>query len=309
MDDNKRYDDDQSVTSAREQPSSLSAAQPQQPPSSLPKYGVISSLNDALAAIRANLGTYAVTVVIGVVLSAVMTYVYNFAVIAVIGGVGLFFVFSAGSTPSILPILILFFGAVTIISILFSAWLFTLNATAVADGANGMKRSAGSTLSVATRAFVRVALAEALFFLVLTAPLLALVTLSFVLALVFGAESLSAMSILYFIGGIAGSVWILVAFLRYLLVPYVALFEPEVPLRQTLGRSKHLMMKGGQWYVVKLILLCIVAAIALSPFAGEPSYSAQAAEPNIFISLAVTALSLLVGAMVVMLYRNRRQVT
>jgi len=103
---------------------------------------------------------------------------------------------------------------------------------------------------------------------------------------------------------VAAIVWIIVITVRCSLAPFVAIFEPEVPILKTLSRSRHLLQKGGQWFVCKGILLALGLSILTSLVSGNPgdrSGTMDVIETIISVILSIAS----VGVMT-MLYRNRR---
>jgi hypothetical protein len=103
---------------------------------------------------------------------------------------------------------------------------------------------------------------------------------------------------------IATGVWVVVAFLRYWLAPYVALFETDIRLRNTLGRSKSLMYKGGQWFLVKSVLLTLafglVYAVIVELLGDNPPLAIL-----ILLIIVNVLVSFIAIGMYYALYRNR----
>jgi hypothetical protein len=102
-------------------------------------------------------------------------------------------------------------------------------------------------------------------------------------------------------------IWAVIAFLRFGLMPLVGLFEPEVPVRKTLSRSKFLLMKGGQWFLVKGMLVMLFIYIVLAA-ATNSSVQELSNSNNIAIQVVLGVFGLLAEAVLVLLYRNRRAV-
>ncbi len=99
-------------------------------------------------------------------------------------------------------------------------------------------------------------------------------------------------------------VWALIAHLRYALAPYVALFEPEVPIKQTLKRSQLLLKKGGQWFVFKGVLLLLVLFILIAVATGSNLRQLESSN-DITLNILFITLSVLIEGALVMLYLNR----
>ncbi len=106
---------------------------------------------------------------------------------------------------------------------------------------------------------------------------------------------------------ILGAVWMVVAFVLFALVPYVAIFEPKMPIRQVLRRSQHLLSLGGHWFVVKGIVVTLVLYIIIAGLSGE-SLSDSSGSSNMIGNGFATALSVIANGVMVMFYRNRKTV-
>lgn len=107
---------------------------------------------------------------------------------------------------------------------------------------------------------------------------------------------------------IASLVWLVIAALRFALAPYVALFEPNVGVVKTLGRSRHLLEKGGQWFIFKGFLLLMLVFIILSIVTGESSVSRLNSSQDLSTNISTIIISLFVEGVLVMLYFNRAKV-
>lgn len=101
--------------------------------------------------------------------------------------------------------------------------------------------------------------------------------------------------------------WIIIALLRFALVPYIVLLEPQTKVLAAFGRSSHLLQKGGQWFLVKGFFILLVAVLFLSAVTGQTPDELGDSR-NIFVWVIDVALSLLALGMLYMLYRNRAAV-
>ncbi len=99
--------------------------------------------------------------------------------------------------------------------------------------------------------------------------------------------------------------WIYIALIRFALTPYVALFEPDIPITKTLGRSKHLLVKGGQWFLIKGFLLLLLGLIILAVATGQDLPELMDSD-NIAFNIFLIIVSVIVNGGLVMLYHNRK---
>lgn len=300
----------QSVSSAESTPAPVATtadAVPQKATTATGKYRVFEAINDAVHAITRNFKTF-----VGV---AALSYGISFALML---GLALTLAMSGQVTPNYTSIAVaigataVLFVVMLIVSLLIYTLVLTTTSIAVMDGGEGRTRTIKQTITLALPRLGRVALALVVQALIIGGPLI-------ILALVAIAASMVLPDVLVFLLGallyVAISVWMIVATLRYALIPYVALFEPDVRMRALPGRSFHLVKDGGQWFVFKGILLLFLAAIILSLITGQGAWQMQSgggADDVLLLSLisllANILLTVLMNAVLVMLYRNRRAV-
>ncbi len=183
----------------------------------------------------------------------------------------------------------------------------SLNTTSLAlyAGAEGHKTPVGRTMAHAFRAIPRVIGAMVLTGLVVIGPLLISMLLSF--GITAGGRG-SGLTGLVVVTSIAGVAWAIVAMLRFALAPYVALFEPEIPIVKTLSRSQHLLIKGGQWFIFKGYLLLLLVTVALVLMSGASSFEEFEQNGSIAGSIGSLLLINIATGVMAMLYRNRRTV-
>ncbi|OYW44130.1 hypothetical protein B7Z28_00325 [Candidatus Saccharibacteria bacterium 32-45-3] len=266
------------------------------------KYGVLQAIKDSVVAIRNNIGGYLALAGIGLVVTGIMYVVLILIVIngmlaqAIIGNV------SAGWMSLFLPVAL---GIITLITSTFiSSFIMVTTSITVNDGAEKRKSNIGNVLRVGLKRFVRVALASFLMMIVVLSPLIIVPFLSLALF----SNILSGSSVLSYLSGIlvmlAGGVWFVVTFLKFALVPYVATFEPNLPLLKTLGRSNFLLKHGGQLFLAKGAALAFVVLVATSLLTGENLQEMQESG-NLFTLLVSLVFSVISSAVLVMLYRNR----
>lgn len=261
------------------------------------KYKVINAIDDSFEAMRKNLATFILSIVLGLGIVVVSGLVLITAVSGLVAGIeGFASPSSTAIWPTVLFILILltFWYAV--------AYSFLMSCTSIAlwDGSHGHKSSTKSVLKRALAAAVRVAGANALLYILVFWPSI-LAVLVPVLALAYDWPLSTVWLTL-----LAIVAWLVIVLLRYPLAPYVVLFEPNVSIWKSLGRSKHLLQKGGQWFLVKGFLFALSILLIVAAFSPIDSYNND--EGNSLLSLVLIVLSIIINACLVMLYKNRRAV-
>lgn len=202
------------------------------------------------------------------------------------------------------PVSALLMLLVSAIVTLIAVYLSIPQALVVSDGAEGRTSSVGELFKTGWQRLWRVVLAGLLFLVVLVGPMVVLIALATIISLGVpsGSSVSSAFSILVFLGGVLYIGYVIILTLRYALVPYVAMFEPEVPVTKTLRRSSELTDDGGKLFIVKLIAMLIVVSVLIS-------FIADAIANSSILGYILNALvSALFSAVMVMLYRNRRAV-
>lgn len=203
--------------------------------------------------------------------------------------------------------LLVLLGSLVLYTVWYAfAYAFALSATSLAlyDGSEKRKSPLGPTLSASLARMVRVAGATALFALVTFWPMVLIIFLPGIL-LFSGHTGGGASLLLLLLSLLVAIVWTYIATVRFALAPYVALFEPNVAIRDTLKRSKHLLLKGGQWFLVKGFLLLLLLLIILA-IVTHQNLRQLTATGNLLTNLFLIVLSVLINGTLVMLYRNRK---
>jgi hypothetical protein len=104
---------------------------------------------------------------------------------------------------------------------------------------------------------------------------------------------------------IAAMSWMFTILMNYSLAPQVALFEPEVSITRTLGRSRQLVKKRGRIFV--LFLHIAIAAFLLASLGLAVLVENLVGVPKVLpLSLAVFTACLSLNSMLTVLYRKRR---
>lgn len=308
--------DESNLPNREESQPSVAQTQPPAPASvqSAQYYRVFSAIRDTLSAMKYNAAAYFGSVLLVVLLAVAVVM----AMVMLLDLAGLRIEMISLTMPfatQLTPLLI-------VAGILYAIWsavaaMFTsVSALAVRDGAQRRKSSVAKLLSAASKQILRVTGANILFGLIaVVPPILALMVLVFLD--ISGALNISdafnirrpdpSANLSVIACGIASFVWILFCVLRYGLMPYVAVFEPKVPITQTMARSRALLAGGGGRFLTKSLLLLLLTMNVASILSGADTINPSAASNTISTILSVLVLLIWVG-MLTMLYWNRKHV-
>ncbi|MDQ3094327.1 MAG: hypothetical protein M3Q70_04105 [bacterium] len=267
------------------------------------KYKVFRALSDALKAIKKNARAFFLSIVISYLIAfiflAVITFVF---VMAFYGEFNLLF----ASTSKMLSVLVGFLLLYTAWYALAGAYILATTSLTLYDGRENRKSSISTILSSSFSRLGRVFLANLLFSIVVFWPLVLIIFLP-IIFLSSGLGGNNSSLILLPVLMLVAVIWVYVALVRFALVPLVALFEPNTPIFKTLGRSKQLLTKGGQWFLVKGFLLLILVLIILGVITGS-NLQELSDSKNIAVNIFLIVLSIFVNAAIVMLYHNRKTI-
>ncbi|MBP6962671.1 hypothetical protein KBB49_03995 [Candidatus Saccharibacteria bacterium] len=277
------------------------ASQVSPEPNAPKKYKVFRAIGDTFQAIKNNAGAFFLSVILSYIVAAVFLFIISFIVGKVLyGEFGLLF----ASTSKLLTVLL---GSL----VLYTAWYalagaFILATTSLAlyDGSENRKSSLSTILSNSFSRLGRVVLADILFCLVAFWPIVLIIFLP-IIFLTSGVGGSNSSLILLPILMLVAVIWIYIALVRFALAPYVALFEPNIPITKTLGRSKHLLVKGGQWFLVKGFLFLLLILILLAVVTGQNLPELMDSN-NLVINIFLIIVSVVVNGSLVMLYHNRK---
>lgn len=264
----------------------------------LPKYGIFQSLQHMMGAVKRNPVTFGVTLLVSYVVSGIiLTLTFLGFASLLLGEFGLLF----ASFSKILMVLV----AGLIIYTLLYALVYAFTVSCIAYSLSDEKYGIGTTLKKALKSTVRVVKVNAWVAVVAYWPI-AIAAFLPLLLLGVGSSRLggSPLALLTPILLLVALIWALIAQLRYALAPYVALFEPEVPVKQTLKRSEQLLKKGGQWFVFKGVILILAIFILLAVATGSNLRQLENSNDNTINAIFIVLSILIEGAMV-MLYLNR----
>ncbi|MGO3701976.1 MAG: hypothetical protein ACTJG2_02185 [Candidatus Saccharimonadales bacterium] len=270
---------DEAITAARQPADSPSTddTQPTAPSlSDLPqKYTLFGALSDVCAAVKYNAAAFAGSVVCSYVIAIIGLVLASMLFVGLLYG-------SLRAVPTFDSVAMGAFGfgqfilgAIAVYALwsaLAGALLTATIALSLRDGMKQQKSSLGAVLSTSFARLGRVVLANILFGAITFLPLFAI---SF-LPLLFVLGNQTSGSAIYAIVPIlmlASVVWMYFSFVRFALVPYVAVFEPKTPILSTLNRSKQLLANGGQWFIVKGVLLLLLVLIVVGVLTTPDPYA------------------------------------
>jgi hypothetical protein len=266
----------------------------------LEAYGIRDAVKDAIAAIKYNARTIMAVAIVSIVIALIVTVVT--AVLGVTTAI-LTIVRSGRELPQILISFGVFYLVLIITSSFLTAFVQSVIGIAIHDGANRKKSFVKETLRQGLQKTVRVALANMLFYLILATPLVIAIVTSFVLF--FAATNLWWLSILVIVVSLVATIPLV---LRFTLIPVVALFEANVPVR-ALVRRTNVLMAGGMGFAAKAFFLSILILAIVSIIAPD----GDEVEGTQFIILLISnilslGISLFLYAVLVVFYRNRKAV-
>lgn len=176
---------------------------------------------------------------------------------------------------------------------------------AIMDGANGkVYRSIRSTLRRSLGAASRIASAWFLLGFVHFGRMLVVLLPLYLYVKWFSDIAVLSPQVLI-AAGTAGVVWWLTGLLRYSLVPYVALFEPQHLLTEVFGRSRTLMKKQARTYIVTGTLVLAAYLTGLIKL-GSYLRDSLGVATNLLFALGILAGLMAANAGMVMLYRKRK---
>ena len=298
--------DESNLLNREESQPSVAQTQPPAPASvqSAQYYRVFSAIRDTLSAMKYNAAAYFGSVLLVVLLAVAVVM----AMVMLLGLAGLRIEMNSTMpfATQLIPLLIVAGILYAIWSAVAGAMFTSVSALALRDGAQRRKSSVAKLLSAASKRILRVIGANILFGLIAAVPpILAMMVPAFLG--ISGAIDGTTVAILSGTAGIAGFVWILFCVLRYGLMPYVAVFEPKVPITQTMARSRALLAGGGGWFLTKSLLLLLLTMNVASILSGADTINPSAASNTIFTILSVLVSLIWVGVLT-MLYWNRKQV-
>lgn len=267
------------------------------------KYKVFRASRDAVQAIKYNflsvIGAIFLCIIIGVIMNFVIALVLS----------PLFSHIGPSSSGSFIGASV-FIIAILIVPILISTFSFAfLSATfiqTVYDGRFKRKSSVPHVINKSLSQFMKIGLVNTLVAAVMIWPLFLIMVL-FIAALKTSESNIGIIFVLP-IGVVLGYIWLIIAVLRYSLAPIVAIYEPDTPIRMTLKRSKELLAKGGQWFLLKIMFFTVLVTAIIGMSTGKSIKSVTSSGNNWILTILYIFLGILYNAVLVMLYINRSAV-
>ncbi len=268
------------------------------------KYRVFRAIQETFSAIKVNMKAVAAALLIPILISVAVVVILGFIITTTT-----MFTRTEG-VSSLVALTLTVLWQVVGVAIMTAVYTSMLG-LAINDGAEGRKGQIKSLLRLAIQRVRRVFLGTLLLNLYIALPILLVIIVIF--GLLLQPESLNGfaglglgLAAMFFIQLIA-LIWTLIIVLRYSLIPFIALFEPDIPLRQLRKRSKHLLIKGGQWFLIKGFLLLLIVFILIGVLAGESMEELlSSSNPLTIGTLLIILLGLLANGAMVVLYRNRK---
>lgn len=257
---------------------------------STPKYKVFQAIADTFRAMHNNLKTFLLTFVLSYVAVLMIMLILGLLLSQVLHGVQLFLM-------SIFVFIIW--------NALATAFLIATTSIALYDGSQNRKSTFVAVFSEGIAKLGRIVTTNLLLCIVIFLPFIFTIFLPVIVA---GGDSNNspASLLLLSISMIVSVIWLCISLVRFALAPYVALFEPNVSILKTLSRSKHLLAKGGQWFLIKGFILYVFVMIVLSLVTGQNAMGV-ADSNNVIVVLITIIVSAVGNGALVMLYINRKK--
>lgn len=188
------------------------------------------------------------------------------------------------------------------ISLWLSAFFTNAHAIAIMEGATRKQlKSLRSTVRRALGAAGRISVAWLLLAAIVAIPAGAVLIVSSLVIMLAGSQALIPSTIC---AAVIASGWVLYALSSFSLAGQVALFEPKIPVLQTLNRSRDLVARRGRLFVLAtylLLAICIAVSELLNLLAKKAGLSTDA-----ILYIGVFASMLLTSSLKTALYRRRK---
>ncbi len=196
-------------------------------------------------------------------------------------------------------------GVLIVLSSWIAAFLLNIMSLAMMDGANRkVHRSLRRTVRVGLQRASRVASAWLTFAAVLVGPPAYAALSAMFIVHEKNIQESDFMQVLPY-GIIAAITWAIFILMQYGLVPWVALFAPEVRLRDIFGRSRNMLNKKGHLFI--LFGLGLLAGVLTGYY--QLCAAIQAAiglDKHMVFSIGAIAVAIIANGVMVMLYRKRK---
>lgn len=265
------------------------------------KFKLFSAIRPALGAIKHNLGLVSLGVIVSILLLILEQQIFSPLGSLQINGTG-----PQQQLPLwTIPAYILF--------MLIGVFVGTYSYLLIADGAHGERERLITYIRVAAKKYWRVLASYILGLIAIILPVIGvgIITGAFwAVGTLTEYRVLDVFNIILLVFVAFGAyIWFLVATIRFSMVGFIALFEPDIIIRNSLRRSWQLLEGTGEWFVVKLgLTIWIVLGVPwLIVFFQVLQKSSIETLQNVIMlaSLLYVPVGIFVGAMLVTLYLNR----
>lgn len=266
------------------------------------KYTVFRSIADSFRAMSNNFPAYISAAVSSFLIASTALFVIIISSTAM-GAAFLGGAIGSGSIVGIVIAAVIFLALFICIYSVALAFMTAAISYPLMSGAEHRQDNVLAVLLHAVKRTPKLTLANATVYLITMGPLIGLMILAILASLAIHSFASIFIVILAYIGGLA---WMIVASLRYALTPYVILFEENAPIKQALYKSRHLLLQGGRWFLIKGFVLVFILALLLSAATGADINGTLQGSNSWGADIASAVLILFINNSLVMLYRNRR---
>jgi hypothetical protein len=278
-----------------------------------PTYRVFQAIFDSAGAIRANIVNVTLSIVCSYAIAVTCLFGFFVAIFGATAasalGDSLFISSTTTSANSFLFIIFLIVAGSYIIGALASSFVISVTSIAIYDGADKRLQPFNSIIRRSLKSFIRVLLSSMLVGLIIIGPVIVLgIIIIFTAFTNFDNGNASGVTLLVPISLLVATIWMIIAALRYCMAPFVALFEPDLPVAQTLPRSHYLLRGGGQWFIFKAAALSGFILLLVAVVSNSHSIDELNSSDNTAVNVVTALLSIGMNGVLVMLYRNRRTV-
>lgn len=263
-------------------------------------YGLREAFTDAYAAVKYNVSPIAILTLIGM---GVPILLYTGSIISLFvymtNASRNFYEYLPNPALSLFMEILPFLIVVGLVMVVFSIYTQVATSLAINDGVDKKHSKVKKTAMTALKKTPRLLLVGLFFSLLVSSPTLACLLTIWII------ESLTTGVVLqYFFLGPAAIGLSFYLYLKFALMPVVAIFEPKLSLKQLYKRTKRLMSMGGVLFYFKFTLVMLAASMLVSGLTPEANGGVSAI--GILMDLITIVIVPIFGTAVsVVFYRNR----
>lgn len=262
------------------------------------KYQLFASIKDTLQSIRNNTNNFGLALIIGSAISIAFNQLVAYLIFKLFyADLDVLFATAAERTGMAI-------GSFALYAVWYAinVYAFTVLLLAVYDGSQQRAQTISALLKYGLTRMKRMVPGVMMLSFVTLWPIALLILLP-VATLDSNSDSTSTLAIPLI--SIFSIIWLGLTYVRFALVPYVILFEPTTPVTKSFSRSKKLLQRnGGQWFLLKGMLLLVAIFVGLSLLL-HVSLPEMFLEGTLKTNIALYVLSLIAECVLVLLYRNR----